>query len=49
MTPNSSASMFAVERSRSLLYCFHVYALVNEVLNFFRVDMMPPILEEDSL
>jgi hypothetical protein len=30
-----------------LLYCFHICALVNEVSNFFRVDMMAPIEEED--
>jgi hypothetical protein len=33
----------------SLLYCFHIYVLVNEVPNFFRVDMVPPIGEEDPL
>jgi hypothetical protein len=41
--------MFVVERSWSLLYCFHIYTLVNEVLNFLRVDIMLPIVEEDSL
>jgi hypothetical protein len=41
--------MSAVFVSRSLLYCFHIYALINEVPNFFRVDMMPPIAEEDPL
>jgi hypothetical protein len=41
--------MFAVEQCCNLLYCFHIYALVNEVFNFLRVDMMPPIEEEDSL
>jgi hypothetical protein len=34
---------------RSLLYCFYICALVNEVSNFFRVDMMSPIVEEDPL
>jgi hypothetical protein len=38
-----------VERSRSLLYCFHICALINEVFNFLRVDIMPPTAEEDSL
>jgi hypothetical protein len=33
--------MFAVERPQSLLYCFYICALVNEVLNFFGVDRMP--------
>jgi hypothetical protein len=41
--------MSAVFTVRSLLYCFHICALVNEVLNFFRLDMMPPIAEEDPL
>jgi hypothetical protein len=41
--------MFAVERSRSLLYYFHICALVNEKINFLRVDMVPPIVEEESL
>jgi hypothetical protein len=41
--------MSTVFVSRSLLYCFYIYALVNEVSNFFRVDMMPPIEEEDPL
>jgi hypothetical protein len=35
--------------SRSLLYCFYIYTLVNEVSNFFRVDMISTITEEDSL
>jgi hypothetical protein len=35
--------------SRSSLYYFHICALVNEVPNFFRADMMPPITEEDPL
>jgi hypothetical protein len=38
--------MFVVEQSQSLLYCFRICALVNEVLNFLRVDMMSPIAEE---
>jgi hypothetical protein len=38
-----------MEWSLSLLYCFHTYALANEVLNFFRVDIMSPTTEEDSL
>jgi hypothetical protein len=33
----------------SLLYYFHIYALVNELPNFFRVDMITPIAEEDPL
>jgi hypothetical protein len=41
--------MFAVEQFQSLLYCFHICVLLNEVLNFLRVDMMSPIAEEDSL
>jgi hypothetical protein len=40
------STVFAV---RSLLYYFHICALVNEVANFFRVDMMPPIVEKDLL
>jgi hypothetical protein len=32
-----------------LLYYFHIRALLNEVFNFFRVDIMTPIMEEDSL
>jgi hypothetical protein len=40
--------MSTVFTSRSLLYCFHIGALVNEVSNFFRVDMIPPIADEDS-
>jgi hypothetical protein len=35
--------MSAVFAVRSLLYCFHICTLVNEVANFFRVGMMPPI------
>jgi hypothetical protein len=46
---NVSSSMSTVERSRNLLYYFHVCALVNEVINFLRVDIMPSIMEEDSL
>jgi hypothetical protein len=46
---NSSASMSAVFASRRLLYYFHICVLVNEVANFFRVDMMTPITEEDPL
>jgi hypothetical protein len=41
--------MFAVFASRSLLYRLHIYALVNDVPNFFRVDIMPPITEEGLL
>jgi hypothetical protein len=41
--------MFAVKRSRSLLYCFHICVLSNEMFNFFKVDIMPPIAEEDSI
>jgi hypothetical protein len=41
--------MFVVEWYLSLFYCFHSYALVNEVLNFFRVNIMSPTTEEDSL
>jgi hypothetical protein len=41
--------MFMVERSQSLLYCFYICVIVNDVLNFLRVDMMPPIAEEDPL
>jgi hypothetical protein len=37
--------MSAVFASQNLLYCFHICALVNEVTNFFRVDMIPPIVE----
>jgi hypothetical protein len=42
----SMSMMFA---SQSLLYCCHICAILNEVPNFFRVDMMPPITEEDPL
>jgi hypothetical protein len=42
-------SMSVVFVVRSLLYCFHIRALVNEVHNFFRVDMMSPIVEKDPL
>jgi hypothetical protein len=31
-----------------LVIYFHICALVNEVFNFLRVDMMPPTVEEDS-
>jgi thiosulfate reductase cytochrome b subunit len=41
--------MSTVFVSWSLLYCFYIYVLVNEVANFFRVDMIPPIEEEDPL
>jgi hypothetical protein len=41
--------MSAVFTSQSLLYYFHIYALVNEMTNFFRVDIMPPNTEEDPL
>jgi hypothetical protein len=41
--------MSVVFTSWSLLYCFHICALVNEVPNFFRVDMMLPITKEDPL
>jgi hypothetical protein len=40
--------MSMVFTSRSLLYCFHIGVLVNEVSNFFRVNMIPPITEKDS-
>jgi hypothetical protein len=33
----------------SLFHCFYNYALANEVLNLFRVDIMPPTAEEYSL
>jgi hypothetical protein len=46
---NSSVSMPAVFASRSLLYWFHICGLVNEVPNFFKVDMIPPIAEKESL
>jgi hypothetical protein len=41
--------MFTVGRFLSLLYYFHSYALANEVLNFFKVDIIPPTTEENSL
>jgi hypothetical protein len=41
--------MFTVERSLSLFHYFHSYALANEVLNLFRVDIMPHNKEENSL
>jgi hypothetical protein len=41
--------MFTVEQSLNLFHYFHSCTLVNEVLNFFRVDIMPPTTEEDSL
>jgi hypothetical protein len=41
--------MSTVFAMQSLLYCFHICTLVNEVPNFFRVDMMSPIAEEDTL
>jgi hypothetical protein len=41
--------MFTVEWSLTLFHCFHSYALANEVFNLFRVDVMPPNIEEDSL
>jgi hypothetical protein len=41
--------MSTVFTSQSLLYCFHICTLVNKVSNFFRVDMLPPIVKEDPL
>jgi hypothetical protein len=36
--------MFAVEYSLSLFHYFHNNVLANEVLNLFRLDIMPPIV-----
>jgi hypothetical protein len=33
----------------SLFNCFHSYALANETLNLFRVNIMSPTAEEYSL
>jgi hypothetical protein len=41
--------MLVVERSLSLFHYFHNCTLANKVFNFFRVDIMPPTVEEDSL
>jgi hypothetical protein len=41
--------MFVVEWFWSLFHYFHSYALANEMLNFFRVEIMPPTTEKDSL
>jgi hypothetical protein len=41
--------MSVVFTSWSLLYCFYIYILVNEVSNLFRVDMIAPIEEENPL
>jgi hypothetical protein len=41
--------MFTMERCRNLLYCFYIWVLVNEVFNFLRVDMIPPIMEKELL
>jgi hypothetical protein len=41
--------MSTVFTAQSLLYRFHIYALVNEVSNLFRVDMMSPNAEEGLL
>jgi hypothetical protein len=38
-----------VKWSLSLFHCFHICALANEVLNPFRVNIMPPNTEKDSL
>jgi hypothetical protein len=36
----------SVFTAQSLLYCFHICALVTQGVYVFRVDMMPPIAEE---
>jgi hypothetical protein len=33
----------------SLFHCFYSCALANDVLNFFKVDIIPPTAEKDSL
>jgi hypothetical protein len=40
---NSSASISVVFTSQSLLYCFHICTLVNEVNYFFRVAWCHPL------
>jgi hypothetical protein len=35
--------MSVVFASQNLLYFFHICTLVNEVSNYFRVDMMPEV------
>jgi hypothetical protein len=37
--------MLVVEWSLSLFHYFHSCAIANEVLNLFRVDIMPPTVE----
>jgi hypothetical protein len=41
--------MSAVFTAWSLLYYFYIRVLVNEVHNFFRVDMIAPIAKEDPV
>jgi hypothetical protein len=41
--------MFTVERLLNLFHYFLSCVLANEVINFFRVDIIPPTAVEDSI
>jgi hypothetical protein len=45
----TTSSMPMMEHSLSLFHLFHGYALANEVLSFFRVDIMQPTVVGASL